>query len=187
MLKLDRTKSWYPILSGLTGLASYLTVALMVSLISLIFNLDIFFLGMLLIGLLGPLIMFNLLDLRENLILKLIIGLFGILFAFMVGFGLGYIVAELVPGGETSPIPNIIALIVMNTIYALIMAYPTGGKGAVRLYLLISGIIGLVLGIVFMFFQNIVIEGMDLNFLFLFATFGLTLGTCIGAYSYREK
>lgn len=187
MLKLDSSKRSYPILTGVIGLVSYLLVALLVGIFSLVFDLDIFFLGMLLIGILGPLIMFLMLGIRENLVLKLLIGFFGILFGFMVGFGLGYVVAEIVPGGETSPIPNIVGLIIMNMLYALIMANPTGGKGAVGLYLLISGIIGVVLGIVFMFFQNIVIEGMDLNFLFLFATFGLTLGTCIGAYRYRNK
>lgn len=187
MLRLDSSKRYYPILTGVIGLVSYLLVALLVGFISLVFDLDIFFLGMLLIGILGPLIMFMLLGIRENLILKLLIGFVGILFSFMVGFGLGYAVAEILPGGETSPVPNIIALIIMNMLYALIMANPTGGKGAVGLYLLISGIVGIVLGIVFMFFQNIVIEGMDLNFLFLFATFGLTLGSCIGAYRYKNR
>lgn len=187
MLKFDRSKGYYPILAGIIGLVSYLIVALFVAVFSLIFDLDIFFLGMLLIGILGPLLMFLLLGIRENLGFKLLIGFFGIIFAFMVGFGLGYVVAEIVPGGETSPIPNIVALIVMNMIYAAIMANPTAGNGAVGLYLLISGIIGLVLGIVFMFFQNIVIAGMDLNFLLIFATFGLTLGSCIGAYRYKNK
>ena len=187
MLKIDNNRKYYPVITGLVGLLAFVFVAFLLGLLSVGLDADLVFISILAIGALGPLLIFMILDKKNNLLLKVLASLFGILLGFMIGFGLGYVVAEFVPGKEASPIPNIVALVIMNVIYAVIMAGVTYGKKAMGFFAALAAIIGLVLGIIFMFLQNLTIAGIDVNYLFMAATFGLTLGVCIGAYKDKKQ
>ena len=180
MLKLEKDKKSYPAILGLLGLLSYLAPALLIGGVSTLLEADTFFLSLLTIGILGPLIFYLLIGVRETLPLKLILGFVAIMIAFMLGFGLGYAVAEIVPGGESSPIPNLVAFLVMNLLYAFLMAFILGGKKALGPFLAAGVLVGLVLGVVFLLLPVLDIGGLDLNLLFVFSSFGLTLGLGLG-------
>lgn len=187
MLKLESNKKYYPLITGIIGLLSYFIVAFGIALVTKALKIDQFFLSMTVVGLIGPIIMLTLLRINEKLALRILGSAFGIFLGFMVGFTLGYVVAAIAPGGENSPIVNVVALIVMNIIYTVIMGVLLYGKGSPIFFLISSAIIGLILGIIMVFIGAFKVAGVDISYLYILTSFGINLGLSLGLYRYMKK
>ena len=186
MIMLSKENRYYPLITTLVGALSFLAVAIVIGALSLLVGFDLSVLPLFVAGIVGPLVMFWILGKRERLLLNVIISSATLIFSFLLAFMLGYLVAAIVPGGTDNPAVNVVAILMMIVIYGTVMGVMQNGNDAAIFFLTRAAIIGIVLGLGIIVIGDIKILGLDLNYLYILTSFGITLGLLTGLYDKKK-
>ena len=186
MTNIDHQKKTYPLYTTIIGTLSFFLIAFLMGLLGTVIGFDLNILPLLIAGVLAPLIMLSILNIREKILLNVLISAITLVAAFIIAFLFGYIVAAIAPGDENSILVNAAAILVMNGIYGMVMGTLLFGKEATRYFLGVTALAGLFLGLIFTFTGDFKIIGMDFSYLYIITSFGVTLGLAIGLYRSRK-
>lgn len=183
---ISKESKYYPIITTIIGALSFLGVAIVLGALSLLAGCDLNVLPLFIAGIVGPLVMFLILGKRERLLLNVLISSVTLIFSFLLAFMLGYLVATIAPGGEQNVAVNVVAILVMIVIYGTVMGFMQNGKEAAVFFLSRAAITGIVLGLGIIAIGDIKIWGLDLNYLYILTSFGITLGLLTGLYDKKK-
>lgn len=174
-----RNTKVYPLLTMLIGLFSFLISGFISG-----FFLSNGLLSIMLIGVFGNLLMLLVMGISDNLFIKIVWGVGGVIIAILLGFAIGEGVSWIFPS-LASIIPNVVFFIVINTVFGVVQGISIYGRGSIKFFLLVSGLVSLVLGLIAEttnLMSGKFWAGIDLNLLVIVTSLGTTSGFCIGLY-----
>lgn len=186
MTNINQEKKTYPLYTTIIGTLSFFLISFLMGLLGTVIGFDINILPLLVAGVLAPLIMLSVLNIRDKIWLNILISAITLVAAFIIAFLFGYIVAAIAPGGENSILVNAAAILVMNGIYGMVMGTLLYGRDATRFFLAVTSLAGLFLGVIFTLTGDFKIMGIDFSYLYIITTFGVTLGLALGLYKSRK-
>ena len=187
MTNINHEKKTYPLYTTIIGTLSFLLIAFLMGLLGTVIGFDLNILPLLVAGVLAPLILLSVLNIKEKIWFNLLISAITLVVAFIIAFLLGYLIAAIAPGGENSILVNAVAILVMNGIYGMVMGTMLYGKDATRFFLAVTSLAGLFLGIIFTLTGDFKIIGIDFSYLYIITSFGVTIGLAIGLYRRKNS